>query len=89
MGDGGGLAGWSRSSSGSSHLFLQVMSQVDVLRRVGIVQQLSVTRVHQVDAEVQRLLLRTLRDHVGKLCVLQNRSSTWVLLMLVAPKVGS
>lgn len=54
------------------------MSQVDVLGRVGIVQQLSVTRVHQVDAELHRLLLRTLGDHVRKLRVLQSKHQTWV-----------
>lgn len=55
-----------------SHLVLQVVSQVDVLRGVWIVQQLSVTRIHQVDTELHDLLHRTLRDHVRKLQVLQE-----------------
>lgn len=60
------------------------MSQVHVLGGVGSVQQLAVPRVHQVDAEVHRLLLRTLGDHVGKLRVLHNKQQplerVWVLL---------
>lgn len=57
------------------HLVLQVVSQVNVLRRVGVVQQLSVTGIHQVDAEVQRLLRQALRDHVRKLRLLQDKTN--------------
>lgn len=52
-----------------------MLGQVHVLGRVGLVQQLSVPRVHQVQAEVHRLLLRTLGDHVRKLRVLKTDSS--------------
>lgn len=55
-----------------SHLVLQVVGQVDVLRGVWIIQQLSVTWIHQVDAELHDLLHRTLWDHVRKLRVLQE-----------------
>lgn len=59
-----------------SHLVLEVMSQVDVLRGVWVVQQLSVTRIHQVDAELHYLLRRTLRKHVRKLRLLQRQQTT-------------
>lgn len=59
-----------------SHLVLQVVSQVHVLRGVWVVQQLSVTRIHQVDTELHNLLHRTLRDHVGKLRVLQDKTDS-------------
>lgn len=51
----------------NTHLVLQVMSQVDVLRGVWIVQQLPVTGIYQVNTELHDLLHRTLRDHVRKL----------------------
>lgn len=61
-----------KAGSRKSHLVLQVVSQVDVLRGVWVIQQLSVTRIHQVDTELHYLLHRTLGDHVRKLRVLQD-----------------
>lgn len=49
-----------------------MVSQVHVLGGVRVVQQLSVTRIHQVDAELHQLLHRSLWDHVGKLSVLRE-----------------
>lgn len=55
-----------------SHLVLQVLCQVDVLRGIWVIQQLSVTRIHQVDTELHDLLHRTIWDDVWKLRVLQD-----------------
>lgn len=56
------------------------MSQVDVLRGVWIIQQLSVTWIDQVDAELHNLLQRTLRDHIRER-VLQETSQTCLHLI--------
>lgn len=58
-----------------SHLVLQVVNQVDVLRGFSIfrvVQQLSITRIHQVNTELHYVLYQALGDHVRKLQVLQG-----------------
>lgn len=57
-------------------MVLQVLSQVDVLRGVRVVQQLSVTWIHQVDAELNNLLHWSLGDDVWKLRVLQDNKQT-------------
>lgn len=58
------------SGTARAHLVLQVVSQVNVLGRVRVVQQFSISRIHEVDAELEPLLRRILRDKVRNVRVL-------------------
>lgn len=56
-----------------SHLILQVVTQVDILRRFGVVQQLSVAWIHQVDTKLHCPLHWTLRYKVWPVAFLWDK----------------